>query len=287
MRQLKISKQITPRKILSLDKYLHDICKLELISNEKEADLAERIHKGDLNALNQLIKANLRFVVSVAKQYQNRGLSLPDLINEGNIGLVKAAERFDETRGFKFISYAIWWIRQSISQALSEHSRIVRLPLNRICSINKINKTLTDLEQKYGREPTILEISQALELAPADVLEAIKSNERYISMDAPIVQDQEVNMYDVFISKDAPTTDENLLKDSLKIEIERVLNTLIRREADIIKLYFGLAGKHSHTLDEISEEFDLSRERVRQIKEKAIRKLKHISRNWILKTYLD
>ncbi len=287
MRQLKISKQITSRKVLSLDKYLHDICKLELISNEKEADLAERIHKGDLNALNQLIKANLRFVVSVAKQYQNRGLSLPDLINEGNIGLVKAAERFDETRGFKFISYAIWWIRQSISQALSEHSRIVRLPLNRICSINKINKTLTDLEQKYGREPTILEISQALELVPADVIEAIKSNERYISMDAPIVQDQEVNMYDVFISKDAPTTDENLLKDSLKIEIERALNTLTRREADIIKLYFGLAGKHSYMLEEISEKFDLSRERVRQIKEEAIRKLKHISRNRILKTYLD
>jgi RNA polymerase primary sigma factor len=287
MRQLKISKQITPRKILSLDKYLHDICKLEQISNEKEVDLSERIHKGDLNALNQLINANLRFVVSVAKQYQNRGLSLPDLINEGNIGLVKAAERFDETRGFKFISYAIWWIRQSILQALSEQSRIVRLPLNRIWSINKVNKTLTDLEQKYGREPTILEISQASELAPADVIEAIKSNERYISMDAPIVQDQEVNMYDVFISKDAPTTDENLLKDSLKIEIERALHTLTRREADIIRLYFGLTGKHSYMLEEISEELDLSRERVRQIKEKAIRKLKHISRNRILKTYLD
>jgi len=287
MRQLKISKQITQRKIPSLDKYLRDISKLGLISNEKEVNLVVRIHRGDLNALNQLINANLRFVVSVAKQYQNRGLSLPDIINEGNIGLIKAAERFDETRGFKFISYAIWWIRQSILQAIAEHSRIVRLPLNRICSINKINKTLTDLEQKYGREPTILEISQALELAPADVIETIKSSWRYISMDAPVVQDDEVNMYDVFISKDAPSTDENLLKDSLKIEIERVLNTLTHREADIIKLYFGLAGKHSHSLDEISEEVNLTRERVRQIKEKAIRKLKQISRNRILKTYLD
>ena len=286
MRQLKIIKQVTNREILSLDKYLHEIGKIELITAEEEVDLARRIHKGDLSARNRLINANLRFVVSVSKQYQNKGMSLSDMINEGNLGLIKAAERFDETRGFKFISYAVWWIRQSILQALAEQARIVRLPLNRIGHIYKANKTFAALEQKYEREPTTLEISQALEMAPADVKEAIKNTWRYISLDAPLAQDEEGNMYDVLLSEDASSPDKELLSDSLRKEIERTLNTLTRREAYIIILYFGLTGKHTHTLEEIGEKFNITRERVRQIKERAIKRLKHTKRSRILKTYL-
>ncbi len=286
MRQLIIIKQITNRETPSLDKYLQEIGKVELITVEEEVDLARRIHKGDLNALSRLINANLRFVVSVSKQYQNRGLSLQDLINEGNLGLIKAAQRFDETRGFKFISYAVWWIRQSIMQALAEQKRIVRLPLNRIRNINKINKTFAKLEQKYQRKPTTLEISQVLELTPADVKEAIKSDEWNISLDAPLAQDAEDNMYDVLLSKDAPSPDKELLTDSLRKEIDRALNKLTRREADIVRLYFGLNDKRTHRLEEIGEVFNLTRERVRQIREKAIKRLKHTSRSRILKTYL-
>ena len=286
MRQLIIIKQITNRETPSLDKYLQEIGKVELITVEEEVDLARRIHKGDLNALSRLINANLRFVVSVSKQYQNRGLSLQDLINEGNLGLIKAAQRFDETRGFKFISYAVWWIRQSIMQALAEQTRIVRLPLNRISNINKIYKTLAKLEQKYQRKPTTLEISQVLELTPADVKEAIKSDEWNISLDAPLAQDAEDNMYDVLLSKDAPSPDKELLTDSLRKEIDRALNKLTRREADIVRLYFGLNDKRTHRLEEIGEVFNLTRERVRQIREKAIKRLKHTSRSRILKTYL-
>jgi len=286
MRQLKIIKQITNRETLSLDKYLQDIGKIELITAEEEVDLARRIHKGDMNARNRLVNANLRFVVSVSKQYQYKGLSLHDMINEGNLGLIKAAERFDETRGFKFISYAVWWIRQSIQQALAEQVRIVRLPLNRFGHIYKMKRTITELEQKYEREPTPFEISQALELAPSDVKEAIKNTWRYISMDAPLAQDEEGNVYDVLLSEDDSSPDKELLTDSLSKEIERALNTLTRREADIIRLFFGLNGKHTHTLDEISEEFNITRERIRQIKEKAIKRLKHAARSRILRTYL-
>ena len=286
MRQLKIIKQTTNRETLSLDKYLQDIGKIELITAEEEVDLARRIHKGDMNARNQLINANLRFVISVSKQYQYKGLSLPDLINEGNLGLIKAAERFDETKGFKFISYAVWWIRQSILQALAEQARIVRLPLNRISQINKINKTFIELEQKYEREPTSLEISQILEVSPTDVKEAIKNNGRYISMDAPLAQDEESNMYDVLLKEDAFSPDEELLTDSLRKEIERSINTLTQREANIIRLSFGLSGKHVHTLEEIGEKYNLTRERVRQIKEKAIKRLKHITKSRVLKSYL-
>ena len=286
MRQLIITKKITNRETASLDKYFQEIGKVELITVEEEIDLARRIHKGDLNALKQLINANLRFVVSVAKQYHNRGLSLPDLINEGNLGLIKAASRFDETRGFKFISYAVWWIRQSILQAIAEQKRIVRLPLNRILNINKINKTSAELEQMYQRKPTTLEISQALELKPVDVKEAIKNGEWHISMDAPLGQGEEGNMYDVLISKDALSPDKELLTDSLKKEIDRALNKLIPREADIVRLYFGLNGKHAHKLEEIAEKFNITRERVRQIREKAIKRLKHTSRSKTLKTFL-
>ena len=286
MRQLIITKKITNRETASLDKYFQEIGKVELITVEEEVDLARRIHKGDLNALSRLINANLRFVVSVSKQYQNRGLSLQDLINEGNLGLIKAAQRFDETRGFKFISYAVWWIRQSIMQALAEQTRIVRLPLNRISNINKIHKTFAKLEQKYQRKPTTLEISQVLELTPADVKEAIKSDEWNISLDAPLAQDAEDNMYDVLLSKDAPSPDKELLTDSLRKEIDRALNKLTRREADIVRLYFGLNDKRAHRLEEIGEVFNLTMERVRQIREKAIKRLKHTSRSRILKTYL-
>ena len=286
MRQLKIIKQVTSRETLSLDKYFHEIGKIELITAEEEVDLTSRTHKGDLNARDRLIKANLRFVVSVSKQYLHQGLSLPDMINEGNLGLIKAVERFDETRGFKFISYAVWWIRQSILQALAEQSRIVRLPINRIGHIYKANKTFAALEQKYEIEPTTLEISQASELAPADVREAIKNTGWYISMDAPLAQDDEINMYNVLLNKNSPSPDKELLTDSLRKEIERALDTLPQREADIIRLYFGLNGKHVHTLEEIGEKFNLTRERVRQIKEKAIKKLKHNARSRILKTYL-
>jgi len=286
MRQLKIIKQVTNRETPSLDKYLHEIGKVDLITADEEVELARRIKNGDKSALEKLISSNLRFVVSVAKQYQNQGLSLPDLINEGNLGLIKAAQRFDETRGFKFISYAVWWIRQSILQALAEQARIVRLPLNKIGSINKINKTFAELEQTFEREPSIQEIARVLEVAPEDVKEAMKSAGRHVSMDAPLVDGEESNMYDVMLSKDTPSPDKDLLNESLRKEIERVLSTLTFREANIIKLYFGLNGKHPHTLEEIGEEFNLTRERVRQIKEKAIKRLKNATRCKILKTYL-
>ena len=286
MRQLKIIKQVTNRETPSLDKYLYEIGKVDLISAEEEVELARRIKKGDSQAMEKLIKANLRFVVSVSKQYQNQGLSLPDLINEGNLGLIKAAQRFDETRGFKFISYAVWWIRQSILQALAEQARIVRLPLNKIGSINKINKAYAELEQKFEREPTVLEIAKVLEIAPEDVKDAIRSSGRHVSMDAPLLDGEDGNMYDVLLNDDAPGPDKGLLNDSLRKEIERALSTLTYREASIIRLYFGLNGKHPHTLEEIGEEFNLTRERVRQIKEKAIKRLKHTSRSKILKSYL-
>jgi len=286
MRQLKIIKQITNRDNPSLDKYLNEIGKVKLITAEEEVDLARRIHDGDLNARDRLINANLRFVVSVSKQYQNNGMGLPDMINEGNLGLIKAAERFDETRGFKFISYAVWWIRQSILQAMAEQARIVRLPLNRCSQINKIKKTINVLEQKYEREPTILEITQASELDPNDVTEAIQNAGRYISMDAPLVQDEEGNMYDVILSEDTSGPDKELLTESLRKEIERAINTLTQREANIIRLYFGLSGKHTHTLEEISVEFNLTRERIRQIKDRAIIRLKRTSKNRVLKNYL-
>lgn len=286
MRQLKIIKQVTNREAVSLDKYLHEIGKVDLLTADEEVTLARKLKEGDQEAMAKLVKANLRFVVSVAKQYQNQGLSLPDLINEGNVGLIKAAQRFDETRGFKFISYAVWWIRQSILQALAEQARIVKLPLNKIGSINKVNRALTELEQKFEREPTIDELSVALELAPDDVKEALRSNSRHISMDAPLTQDEDGNLYDVILSPDSPMPDRGLLNESLRREIERALATLTPREANIIRLYFGLNGKHPHTLEEIGEEFDLTRERVRQIKEKALKRLKQTTRSKILKSYL-
>tara|TARA_B100001559_G_scaffold317129_1_gene321773 strand:+ start:446 stop:1309 length:864 start_codon:yes stop_codon:yes gene_type:complete len=286
MRQLKITKQVTNRETASLDKYLQEIGKVDLISADEEVELAQRIKDGDEIALEKLTKANLRFVVSVAKQYQNQGLSLPDLINEGNLGLIKAAKRFDETRGFKFISYAVWWIRQSILQALAEQSRIVRLPLNKIGSINKINKTYASLEQKYEREPSADEIANVLEISANDVRESQRNSGRHISMDAPLVDGEDSNLYDVIMSGESPNPDDSLINDSLRTEIERSLTTLTEREADVIRLYFGLGSKHAMTLEEIGEKFDLTRERVRQIKEKGIRRLKHTSRSKILKTYL-
>jgi len=286
MRQLKITKQVTNRETASLDKYLQEIGKVELISAEEEVELAQRIKQGDKAALEKLTKANLRFVVSVSKQYQNQGLSLPDLINEGNLGLIKAAQRFDETRGFKFISYAVWWIRQSILQALAEQSRIVRLPLNKIGSINKINKAYAKLEQEYEREPNAEEIAEVLEITEAEVKESMKNAGRHISMDAPLIQDEDNTMYDVLKSDEAPTPETELLYESLRKEIDRAISTLTPREADVVRLYFGLNGSHPMTLEEIGEKFDLTRERVRQIKEKAIRRLKHTSRSKILKSYL-
>ena len=286
MRQLKITKQVTNRETASLDKYLQEIGKVELISAEEEVELAQRIKQGDKAALEKLTKANLRFVVSVSKQYQNQGLSLPDLINEGNLGLIKAAQRFDETRGFKFISYAVWWIRQSILQALAEQSRIVRLPLNKIGSINKINKAYAKLEQEYEREPNAEEIAEILEITEAEVKESMKNAGRHISMDAPLIQDEDNTMYDVLKSEEAPTPETELLYESLRKEIDRAISTLTPREADVVRLYFGLNGSHPMTLEEIGEKFDLTRERVRQIKEKAIRRLKHTSRSKILKSYL-
>ena len=286
MRQLKITKQVTNRETASLDKYLQEIGKVELISAEEEVELAQRIKQGDKVALEKLTKANLRFVVSVAKQYQNQGLSLPDLINEGNLGLIKAAQRFDETRGFKFISYAVWWIRQSILQALAEQSRIVRLPLNKIGSINKINKTYAKLEQEFEREPNAEEIAEVLEITEQEVKESMKNAGRHISMDAPLVQDEDNTMYDVLKSEEAPTPETELLYESLRKEIDRAISTLTQREQDVVRLYFGLNGSHPMTLEEIGEKFDLTRERVRQIKEKAIRRLKHTSRSKILKSYL-
>jgi RNA polymerase primary sigma factor len=286
MRQLKIVKQVTNRETPSLDKYLHEIGKVDLLTTEEEVELASRIRKGDHKALEKLIKANLRFVVSVSKQYQNQGLSLPDLINEGNLGLIKAAQRFDETRGFKFISYAVWWIRQSILQALAEQARIVRLPLNKIGSINKINRAFSDLEQLYEREPSVQEIAEMLEMASEDVKDAMKSASRHISMDAPIKDDEESTLYDVLLSKDATSPDKGLLTDSLRREIERVLSMLTYREANILRLYFGLDTKYQYTLEEIGHEFNLTRERVRQIKEKAIKRLKNATRCKLLKVYL-
>ena len=286
MRQLKIIKQVTNRETVSLDKYLHEIGKVDLLTTEEEVNLARRLKEGDKEALDQLVKANLRFVVSVSKQYQNQGLSLPDLINEGNLGLIKAAQRFDETRGFKFISYAVWWIRQAILQALAEQARIVKLPLNKIGSINKVNRAFIDLEQKFEREPTVEELSEVLEIAPNDVKDALKSSNRHISMDAPISHDEDSNMYDVLLSSETPSPDKGLLNDSLRKEIERALDTLTVREAAIIRLYFGLNGKHPHTLEEIGEELELTRERVRQIKEKAIKRLKQATRCKVLKSYM-
>ena len=286
MRQLKITKQVTNRETASLDKYLQEIGKVDLITAEEEVELAQRIKKGDQFALEKLTKANLRFVVSVAKQYQNQGLTLPDLINEGNLGLIKAAQRFDETRGFKFISYAVWWIRQSILQALAEQSRIVRLPLNKIGSINKINKTYAFLEQAHERAPSAEEIAKELDMTINDVKESMKNSGRHVSMDAPLVEGEDSNLYDVLRSGESPNPDKELLHESLRTEIERALETLTPREADVIRLYFGLGNQHPMTLEEIGETFDLTRERVRQIKEKAIRRLKHTSRSKILKTYL-
>jgi len=286
MRQLKITKQVTNRETASLDKYLQEIGKVELITADEEVELAKRIKQGDKLALEKLTKANLRFVVSVSKQYQNQGLSLPDLINEGNMGLIKAAQRFDETRGFKFISYAVWWIRQSILQALAEQSRIVRLPLNKIGSINKINKAYALLEQRLEREPKPQEIAKYLEITVNEVKESMKNNGRHVSMDAPLLSDEETNMYDVLKNDEGVTPETELLYDSLRKEIDRAVSTLTPREADVIRLYFGLGGSHPMTLEEIGEKFDLTRERVRQIKEKAIRRLKHASRSKILKTYL-
>jgi RNA polymerase primary sigma factor len=286
MRQLKITKQVTNRETASLDKYLQEIGKVELITADEEVELAQRIRQGDKIALEKLTKANLRFVVSVSKQYQNQGLSLPDLINEGNLGLIKAAQRFDETRGFKFISYAVWWIRQSILQALAEQSRIVRLPLNKIGSINKINKTYAKLEQEFEREPNAEEIAEALDITEAEVKESMKNAGRHVSMDAPLVQDEDNNMYDVLKSDEVITPETELLYESLRKEIDRAIGTLTQREADVIRLYFGLNGSHPMTLEEIGEKFDLTRERVRQIKEKAIRRLKHTNRSKILKSYL-
>jgi len=287
MRQLKITKQITNRETASLDMYLQDIARVELITADEEVVLAKKIRDGDQRALDKLVKANLRFVVSVSKQYQNQGLSLPDLINEGNLGLIKAAQRFDETRGFKFISYAVWWIRQSILQALAEQSRIVRLPLNKIGAINKINKTFSKLEQELEREPSFDEISEQMDLLPADIQDILRNSNRHMSMDAPLSFGEDAgNMYDLLENDTALKPDRELLSESLKQEIDRALSTLTGREADVVKLFFGLGGSHAHTLEEIGEKFELTRERVRQIKEKAVRRLKHGSRSKLLKAYL-
>ncbi len=286
MRQLKISKQITNRESQSLDKYLQEIGKVDLLTPDEEVELAKRIKDGDQIALEKLTKANLRFVVSVAKQYQNQGLSLGDLINEGNLGLIKAAQRFDETRGFKFISYAVWWIRQSILQALAEQSRIVRLPLNRVGSLNKISKTFSELEQKYEREPSPEELAEVLDVTTAEVVDTMKISGRHISMDAPFVQGEENSLLDVLENDSEQTPDSGLMNDSLRREVQRALSTLTQREADVIALYFGLNGEHAMNLEEIGEKFYLTRERVRQIKEKAIRRLRHTSRSKSLKPYL-
>lgn len=286
MRQLKISKQITNRESQSLDKYLQEIGKVDLLTPDEEVDLAQRIKAGDQLALEKLTKANLRFVVSVAKQYQNQGLSLGDLINEGNLGLIKAAQRFDETRGFKFISYAVWWIRQSILQALAEQSRIVRLPLNRVGSLNKISKTFSMLEQRFEREPSPDELAEVLEVTTSEVVDTMKISGRHVSMDAPFVQGEENSLLDVLENSGEDTPDSELMNDSLRREVQRALSTLTQREADVISLYFGLNGAHSMTLEEIGEKFHLTRERVRQIKEKAIRRLRHTSRSKALKPYL-
>ena len=288
MRQLKITKQVTNRETASLDKYLQEIGRVDLITAQDEVELAKKIREGDKAALEKLTKANLRFVVSVAKQYQNQGMSLPDLINEGNVGLIKAAERFDETRGFKFISYAVWWIRQSILQALAEQARIVRLPLNKIGTINKINRAFSELEQKLERPPSAEEMAEFLECSIEDVRQSMQNSGRHVSMDAPLVEGDESSssMYDVLPNDSLPEPERNLLLESLQKEIERSLSTLTSREGDVVRLYFGLNGISPLTLEEIGERFELTRERVRQIKEKAIRRLKHTSRSRMLQTYL-
>ncbi len=285
MRQLKITKSITNRESASLDKYLQEIGKEELITVEEEVELAQRIKKGDRAALEKLTRANLRFVVSVAKQYQNQGLSLPDLINEGNLGLIKAAEKFDETRGFKFISYAVWWIRQSILQALAEQSRIVRLPLNQVGSLNKINKAFSKFEQENERQPTPEELAEALDLPKEKVADTLRVSGRHVSVDAPFVDGEDNSLLDVLVNNDSPNADNTLINESLSREVDRALATLTERERDIIKLFFGIATQEM-TLEEIGEKFGLTRERVRQIKEKAIRRLRHTSRSKLLKTYL-
>jgi len=285
MRQLKITKSITNRESASLDKYLQEIGKEDLITVEEEVELAQRIKKGDQRALEKLTRANLRFVVSVAKQYQNQGLSLPDLINEGNLGLIKAAEKFDETRGFKFISYAVWWIRQSILQALAEQSRIVRLPLNQVGSLNKINKAFSKFEQEHERKPSPEELAESLELPADKVADTLRVSGRHISVDAPFVDGEDNSLLDVLVNYDSPIADRSLLNESLTREIDRALATLTERESDIIKLFFGI-GIQEMTLEEIGEKFGLTRERVRQIKEKAIRRLRHTSRSKLLKSYL-
>lgn len=288
MRQLKIVKQVTNRENASLDKYLQEIARVELITAEEEVILARRIKEGDKIALERLTKANLRFVVSVSKQYQNQGLSLPDLINEGNLGLIKAAERFDETRGFKFISYAVWWIRQSILQALAEQARIVRLPLNKIGSINKINRAYGELEQQFERPPTADELAEHLECSIEDVCQSLANSGRHISMDAPLIEGEESSssMYDVLPNDALASPDEQVMLESLQQDIERSLLSLSGRESDVVRLFYGLNGKTPLSLEEIGLLFDLTRERVRQIKEKAIRRLKHTSRCRSLKTYL-
>jgi len=285
MRQLKITKSITNRESASLDKYLQEIGKEELITVEEEVELAQRIKKGDQAALEKLTRANLRFVVSVAKQYQNQGLSLPDLINEGNLGLIKAAEKFDETRGFKFISYAVWWIRQSILQALAEQSRIVRLPLNQVGSLNKINKAYSKFEQEHERKPSPEELADSLDLPTDKVSDTLRVSGRHVSVDAPFVDGEDNSLLDVLINNDSPKADRTLIQESLAREIHRALATLTEREGDIIKLFFGI-GCQEMTLEEIGERFGLTRERVRQIKEKAIRRLRHTSRSKLLKSYL-
>lgn len=286
MRQLKITKSITNRESASLDKYLQEIGREELITAEEEVILAKKIKDGDQEALEKLTRANLRFVVSVAKQYQNQGLSLPDLINEGNLGLIKAARRFDETRGFKFISYAVWWIRQSILQALAEQSRIVRLPLNQVGSLNKINKAYSKLEQEYEREPSAEELAELLDLPIDKVSDTMKVSGRHVSMDAPFANGEESSLLDVLVNHDSLKADNGLIMESLSKEIDRALSTLTERERDVVKLFFGIGLNHGLTLEEIGDKFDLTRERVRQIKEKAIRRLRHSSRSKLLQQYL-
>ncbi|WP_418602448.1 sigma-70 family RNA polymerase sigma factor [Hwangdonia sp.] len=286
MRQLKITKQVTNRESKSLDKYLQDISKIPLITADEEVELAQKIRQGDQKALDKLTTANLRFVVSVSKQYQNQGLSLPDLINEGNAGLVKAAKRFDETRGFKFISYAVWWIRQAILQALAEQSRIVRLPLNKIGSINKINKAYSFLEQEHERAPSAEEIAKNLDLSVKNVKQSLKISGRHVSMDAPLKEGETFSLYDVVMSDESPKPDNGLMRDSLNIELNRALDTLSEKEAEVIRNYYGISKKHPMSLQEIGISFGLTRERVRQIKEKGIRRLRHTSKSKVLKTYL-
>jgi RNA polymerase primary sigma factor len=286
MRQLKITKSITNRESQSLDKYLQEIGREELITAEQEVELAKKIKAGDQRALEKLTRANLRFVVSVAKQYQNQGLSLPDLINEGNLGLIKAAQRFDETRGFKFISYAVWWIRQSILQALAEQSRIVRLPLNQVGSLNKINKAFSRLEQEFERIPSADELAKVLDIPEEKVADTLRVSGRHVSVDAPFVEGEDNSLLDVLVNSDSPKADFDLMHESLQREIERSLSTLTERERDVVRLFFGIGMQHGLTLEEIGAKFDLTRERVRQIKEKAIRRLRHTSRSKLLKSYL-